>query len=72
MNELLSVISKFLLMCKDGWVWNWLKNDLLCFGGIILNLGCGIGELFVYLMEFVGRDGKVVIVNFDIFWVKLV
>ena len=36
-----------------------------CLGDAILDLGCGTGELSVYLAELVGQDGKVVAVDPD-------
>ncbi len=42
-----------------------------CPGDAILDLGCGTGELSVYLAELVGQDGKVVAVDPDIDQIKV-
>ena len=42
-----------------------------CDGKVILDLGCGTGELSVYLAELVGQDGKVVAVDPDIDRIKV-
>lgn len=47
------------------------KNIAPCPGGVILDLGCGTGELSAYLTELVGRDGQVVAVDPDVSRVKL-
>lgn len=43
-----------------------IENVKPCLGNVILDLGCGTGELSAYLAELVGRDGKVVAVDPDI------
>ena len=42
-----------------------------CLGDAILDLGCGTGELSVYLTELVGQDGKVVAVDRDVDRIKV-
>ena len=48
-----------------------IKNVRPCPGDAILDLGCGTGELSVYLAELVGHDGKVVAVDPDIDRIKV-
>ena len=49
-----------------------LINDLeIHRGHVILDLGCGTGELSVYLSELVGQDGRVVAVDPDSYRVEV-
>ena len=48
-----------------------IKKVTPCLGDAILDLGCGTGELSVYLAELVGQDGKVVAVDPDIDRIKV-
>ncbi|XP_022787158.1 uncharacterized protein LOC111327281 [Stylophora pistillata] len=48
-----------------------IANVQPCPGDVILDLGCGTGELSAYLAELVGRGGKVVAVDPDISRIKL-
>ena len=44
-----------------------LMNDVeIHRGDVILDLGCGTGELSAYLAELVGQDGRVVAVDPDV------
>lgn len=56
---------------QRSWGRKLIENVQPRLGNVILDLGCGTGELSAYLAELVGRDGKVVAVDPDTARVKL-
>ena len=56
---------------QRSWGRKLIENVQPRLGNVILDLGCGTGELSAHLAELVGRDGKVVAVDPDTARVKL-